>query len=151
MPGPPPKPRALKLIEGTDRPDRGEPNPVSFTEGIPPCPDHLGPVAKAEWKRVVAELAKVPGLLQRVDRAMLAAYCTSWAIFCRCDEVIIELGLTYSAGELERVRPEVRIRAEAFAQVRAAAAEFGFTPASRSRVAAPKTKGHGGKLEKYVG
>jgi P27 family predicted phage terminase small subunit len=141
MPGPPRKPRALKLIEGTDRKDRGAANPVSYTEGIPPCPDHLGPDGRAEWKRITAELSKVPGLLQRVDRATLAAYCSAVALFEHCDKLIQERGLTYVGGNLERVRPECKIRNEAFQQMRAMAAEFGFTPASRSRVSIPPAKG----------
>ena len=72
---------------------------------------------------------------------MLAAYCSSWALFVHCDDVVREKGITYEGGNLDRVRPEVKIRAEAFHQVRAAAAEFGFTPASRSRVSIPPAKG----------
>jgi len=79
--GPPPKPTALKLFAGTFRKDRApkrEPKPAQ-TKGFPKPPSFLGQIAKQEWRRVVPELHKL-GILTKVDRAALAAYCESYEI-----------------------------------------------------------------------
>jgi P27 family predicted phage terminase small subunit len=152
MPGPPRKPSAIKLVEGTYRKDRALEAEVHFKEGVPPCPEHLGPTAKAEWRRVTAELSKIPGLLQVVDRAVLAAYCSVWGEYVYCSEQLIELGsLIYQGGNLARVHPLVAIRREAMRQLHEFAQAFGFTPAARARVPTPKGVGDGeGKLAKYL-
>lgn len=45
---------------------------------IPGCPPHLLPGAKKEWKRIAPELERY-GLISKLDRAALQAYCQSYA------------------------------------------------------------------------
>lgn len=45
---------------------------------IPGCPPHLLPDAKKEWKRIAPELKRY-GLISKLDRAALQAYCQSYA------------------------------------------------------------------------
>jgi P27 family predicted phage terminase small subunit len=54
-----------------------EPRPDA---NIPDCPPELGPVARAEWDRLVGELAALR-LLTNLDRAALAAYCGAYALW----------------------------------------------------------------------
>lgn len=49
--------------------------------------------AKAEWKRVVPELDWL-GTLSRVDRAVLATYCSAWSKFVDAEKVVQADGLT---------------------------------------------------------
>lgn len=155
--GPAPKPSALKLVENTYRSDRAAPNEVEFAEGLPPAPEFLGPRAQREWGRIVGELEKVPGLLQQTDMAALAAYCSTFATFAHCEEILRDGGLTTTVTmkngtERQVARDEVRIRSDAWAKLRQFAAEFGFTPSARSRVSAPRQpKGDDGLLGKYTG
>ena len=77
MRGRKPKPTHLKVLEGNPgrRPINGaEPKPAG---DLPTCPAHLGPSAKAEWKRLARDLNRI-GLLTMADRAALAVYCQSW-------------------------------------------------------------------------
>jgi hypothetical protein len=73
-----PKPTHLKLIEGNPgkRPIRiGPERPVTT---MPGPPDHLNADARTEWDRVAHGLHALR-LLETVDRAALAAYCTAYA------------------------------------------------------------------------
>jgi P27 family predicted phage terminase small subunit len=60
--------------------------------GAPAAPTWLSTEAKAEWKRVVPELDEL-GILARVDRAVLAAYCDAWAKFVLASRALDSDGL----------------------------------------------------------
>lgn len=140
MKGRPPKPTALKLIQGTARPDRinkREPKP----KGAPVCPAHLDQVARNEWRRVVPELVRL-GVIARIDSTTLAAYCQNYSRWVAAElELEKHGGLTY-IGDTGMIRkhPAVGIAHDAMAAMKAFAVEYGLTPASRARV-------HGSKEE----
>lgn len=75
--GRPPKPTALKLIEGNPgkRRAKGEPKPPPSK---PRRPQWLVGYARTEWDRVVPTLDRL-GLLTTIDRTVLAAYCEAAA------------------------------------------------------------------------
>src|SRR5258705_6840887 len=82
-----PKPTRLKMLTGNPgkrRLNEDEPRP---NPNIPECPPELGPVARAEWDRLVDELA-VLRMLTNLDRAALAAHCGAYALWA---EPIIQL------------------------------------------------------------
>ena len=138
--GPSGKSNKLKLLQGTYRKDRdGGENP-SPASSIPNCPSFLKGEARREWKRISPELA-ANGLLSELDRAALAAYCSSWGMYVETDKVIRAEGLTYvnSRGR-EMARPEVAIRRQAMNQMKAFITEFGMTPNSRGRVTVSEEK-----------
>src|SRR5690349_19276749 len=86
-----PKPTRLKMLTGNpgNRPlHADEPKPE---EAIPECPPELGPVARAEWDRLVVELAALR-LLTNLDRAALAAYCGAYALWAEAMEAIQKYG-----------------------------------------------------------
>ena len=129
-----PKPTALKVLEGNPghRPlPKGEPRPTPIA---PKCPSWLSADAKTEWKRVAPELERM-ALLTAIDGAALAAYCEAWAEFKQTGAVIAKEGLTVktSAGTVVQ-HPAVGIRHRSMLLIRAFAAEYGFTPASRVRL-----------------
>lgn len=84
MRGRPPKPKTLKAIQGTYRPDR-DPGGVGEGAGLPPCPVWLPVAAKREWRRICKE-AKRTGLLTKLDRGLLTIYCQNWALLREAQE-----------------------------------------------------------------
>jgi P27 family predicted phage terminase small subunit len=108
---------------------------------VPDCPPELGPVARAEWDRLAAELGKLR-MLTQLDRAALAAYCGAYALWAEATENIQKFGtMVKSPSGYPIQSPYVSIanrQAEIMLRV---ASEFGFTPASRSRVSAPVQSG----------
>ena len=138
MPGPAPKPTALKVLEGNPgkRPlnDR-EPHPDA---GEPTRPEWLLPEAKREWSRVVPDLLRL-GLLAKVDRAALAQYCQWWGRYVEAERILDVKGLVFETetGYL-MPRPEVAIAQKASDRCRQFASEFGLTPARRSSMHVPQ-------------
>ncbi len=138
VPGPKPKPPALKLLEGNPghRPineNQPKPRPVA-----PKCPSWLATEARKEWRRVAPELERM-GLLSGIDRAALAAYCQAYARWREAEETIDRLGLTFRTNTgYEAPRPEVTIARQMMVQMRAFCVEFGLTPSSRGRMTLPE-------------
>jgi P27 family predicted phage terminase small subunit len=148
-----PTPTALKLLKGNPgkRPiNRNEPKPSPRAPG---CPTWLAPEARAEWRRVVPALDKI-GMLAKVDRAALTAYCETWATFVTAQRDLHEHGLVLHIyedlavtddGKTIKVQvratknPSVMVARDAAAQIRAFCAEFGLTPSARSRMELPET------------
>lgn len=160
--GPAPKPTRLKVLEGTFRADRAPEAEVHYSEGVPSCPAHLGPAAKEEWKRIIPELSKVPGLLQLVDRAVVAGYCSNFALWAHAEDKMREDGLvveyeTKGGAVMSQQTAWVGIRNQALAQMLQYAQQLGFSPASRTRVGTGGGKKGKGQTEaerlasKYLG
>ncbi len=134
------KPTALKLVTGQIRPGRMNPNEPQPEIEIPSCPSVLSPGAKAEWRRV-APMLEDQGLLSKLDRTALAAYCE---LYARWTEALKELKtggsvITTPNGSLQ-VSPHMSIARSAEKELRAYAALFGMSPADRSKVSASPKK-----------
>lgn len=130
--GRPPKPTRLKILAGNPghRPlNKAEPRPQL---GEPKCPSWLSKSAKAKWRRVAPELAKL-GLLTIVDGDALAAYCQAWAEFEWATTTLEKEGRTSktSTGYMQQ-HPAVSMQRSAFAIIRQFSAMFGLDPSSRS-------------------
>jgi P27 family predicted phage terminase small subunit len=111
-----------------------EPNPAA---AVPECPPELGPVAHREWDRLVGELA-VLRLLTNLDRAALGAYCGSYALWAEAMEAIQKFGtMVKSPSGYPIQSPYVAIANRQAEIMMRIASEFGFTPASRSRISTP--------------
>jgi P27 family predicted phage terminase small subunit len=132
-PGPPPKPTILKQLAGNpgQRPlNKREPKP----RGRATCPSWLLPEAKTEWKRIFPELARL-GLATTVDQAALAGYCQCFAHWQRAEKALAKNGcVMLCPSGYEMQRPEVAMAQKFYSLMHRAAMEFGFTPASRSRI-----------------
>ncbi len=138
-PGPPPKPTALKKLEGNAgkrKLNASEPKPKAQ---LPRCPVQLSPNAKTTWKRLGDKLLK-SGLIAELDEAAFAVLCESYAAYldllkrARADGPIVNIGgqavpnpyLSRADREAEKVRKLL--------------GEFGMTPSSRSRIALPPSQ-----------
>lgn len=140
--GRPPKPSGLKLIAGTERKsriNREEPRP-EITAPDPPFPLHEN--AAAEWARIVQELEAV-GVMSNLDQQALAAYCVAFgrwrdaedalAMFRAQDPKAKGLVIKTIQGNLIQ-NPLVGVANNAMDKMLKIGAEFGLTPATRSRV-----------------
>jgi P27 family predicted phage terminase small subunit len=134
------KPTALKILEGNRgrRPlNAREPKPKP---GAPVCPSWLADEAKAEWRRVVPELRRL-GLVAVIDRAVLAAYCCSYADLKEAVETIQREGRTLVTTNGNTIQhPAVGQKNKAMVFLKAFSAEFGFSPASRVKIEVPVPK-----------
>jgi P27 family predicted phage terminase small subunit len=137
-----PKPTRLKYLTGNPgkRPlNEHEPKPEIV---MPDCPVELGPVAHREWDRMAAELASLR-ILTQLDRAALAAYCGAYAMWAEATEAIQKFGTMVKSPTGYPVQsPYVSIANRQAEIMMRIASEFGFTPASRSRISVPTSGEH---------
>jgi P27 family predicted phage terminase small subunit len=107
-----------------------EPKAIPVVE----CPPELGPVARQEWDRIAGALTAV-GRLTVLDRAALAAYCNAYALGVEALDAIQRYGAVMkspSGFPVQSIYVSIANRqVEIMIRI---AGEFGFTPASRSRL-----------------
>jgi P27 family predicted phage terminase small subunit len=136
-----PKPTRLKLLTGNPgkRPlNENEPRPEA---AVPECPPELGPVARKEWDRLIGELSALR-MLTHLDRAALAAYCGAYALWAEATEAIQKYGVMIKSPQGFPIQSPYLAIANRQAEIMMRiASEFGFTPASRSRISAPTANG----------
>ncbi len=136
-PGPPPTPSSVLKARGTYRKHRRR-DEQPGRPGAPSAPRWLGPVARAEWRRLVPRLLE-RGLVEVVDQSTLLAYVTAYAELVDAEQILALEGSTVvtARGGLQ-LSPQVRRATMARQQLIRAAAEFGLSPSARTRVhAAP--------------
>ena len=132
-----PKPTRIKMLTGNPgkRPlnqHEPRPNPV-----VPDCPPELGPAAQREWVRLVGELSSL-NMVTRLDRAALATYCGAYALWAEATEAIQKFGaMVKSPTGYPMQSPYISIANRQAEIMMRIASEFGFTPASRSRIFTP--------------
>jgi len=126
-------PKGLKEITSSQHklpPETKETKPTRILE----CPPELGPIARQEWDRIVGELTS-RGVLSSFDRGPLAAYCNAFALWLEATEAVQKYGaMIKSPNGYPTQSPylsTVNRQAEIMLRI---ASEFGFTPASRSRI-----------------
>jgi P27 family predicted phage terminase small subunit len=111
-----------------------EPRPLP---ALPDCPVELSPVARQEWTRLTAELAQL-NLITQLDRGVLAAYCGAYGLWADAMEQIQEYGTMVKSPTGYPIQSPYLAIANRQADIMLrTASEFGFTPASRSRISAP--------------
>src|SRR5260370_21696242 len=135
MRGRKPKPTRLKILEGNPGRRPLNPNEPAPRAANPRCPAHLSDEAKAEWKRISRELYAL-GLLARIDRAALAAYCQSWARWVKAEDLLKQSGevlKSQGTGAFYQ-NPYLCVANRAMEQMHRFLTEFGMTPSSRCRI-----------------
>lgn len=151
MPGPAPKPTALKKLEGNPGKralPKDEPN-HAVPKRQPPPPTHLNKEAKKHFKRIAARLIKVRVFTEN-DVENLALWCAAYADIVEADKHIQQEGhvvKTYGTVKDDegnyvnvvigsKANPWVAILQKAWERLKSLNAEFGMTPASRTRIQA---------------
>jgi P27 family predicted phage terminase small subunit len=153
-PGPRPQPTKIKVLKGGrktyHRPmPKNEPQPKEYTR-VPTPPGHLDRLGKNEWKRVAGQLHQC-GLLTKIDRAALLAYCTAYSTWIAAQEQVRKHGvLIKSPSGFPMQSPYLQIANKAMIEMRKWLVEFGMTPSSRSRVEANKPEKKEDPLKEFL-
>lgn len=133
------KPKGLKEIGSSQlqsQPETKQTKPVRMLE----CPPELGPMAQQEWDRIVSELTS-KGVLSSFDRGPLAVYCNAYAQYFEAMEEVQKYGAMIKSPNGYPVQsPYLSVANKHADTMIRIASEFGFTPASRSRIFSFKLK-----------
>lgn len=129
-----PKPHHLKVIEGNPG-KRSMAPPPKAPPARPYCPAWLSKYAKTEWRRVVPELDAL-GVLTKVDRSALAAYCEAVATFKEATEAIDKVGVLVQGRRKGDVikNPALQVQRDAARLIATFSAMFGLSPSDRVRL-----------------
>lgn len=144
------KPDHLKVVSGTARPDRMNPAAPRAATALPAPPASLSDAAAAHFRRVVSILDGM-GIASASDIDALTTLALRLEEIDVCTVVIEDSGRFFtSAVEYDDERrivsqqikghPAVAQRSEAMRHAQSLLAEFGLTPAARSKVSTNVTK-----------
>lgn len=146
-------PSAVKKARGTYRRDRAAKNEVTPPVGAPGMPDWLDDEGRAIWSRTAPMLEEL-GVLSEMDRVALASYCSAASLAIQATRQCNREGLMKRApkGSLfgPKVNPLIRVAQGARAQALRIGAEFGLTPAARTRVSAVPPHAKGDEAEEFI-
>jgi P27 family predicted phage terminase small subunit len=147
MRGRKPKPSHLKLLDGNPGRRQLNPNEPQPAKRTPTCPAHLCPPAKAEWKRLAAQLSGLR-IFTELDRAALAAYCQAYGRWVEAERKLHEtpMLLKLPSGYVQQ-SPWLTIANKQLELMHKYLSEFGLSPVSRSRVSIAGVK----PLSKFAG
>ena len=156
-PGTKPKPTATKKLEGDIHKERWNKNEPKTEPSMPTCPSHIEGAAKTEWKRVTKELFD-KGILDRIDRAGLAAYCDAYGRWVKATKELKEFeeifpgnGLTVRTSNGNWiVNPLINVINKSLEQMHKFAVEFGMTPSSRTRINIGKEPSEDDEFDEFL-
>jgi P27 family predicted phage terminase small subunit len=138
MAGRKPVPTKLKVLKGTQRADRFNPDEPMPDPNIPEAPDHLSKHALIEWGRITSHLSKL-GLVSDLDMTALAMYCQAWGRIVKYEKIVEKAGELYKTDNGNfQLSPAMWVINKAYDQCYKLLGEFGMSPASRSKVSAKK-------------
>jgi P27 family predicted phage terminase small subunit len=134
------KPEALKLVQGTQRKDRTNPDAPKATESIPRPPAYLSARAKQIFNKMVRRLKEI-GVASATDTEAIAILAQRLEEVELLSKEVETVGHTYKTTsrvgeEVIKSNPAVAMLNEAKRHAQSMLAEFGLTPASRSKVSA---------------
>ncbi len=124
------KPTSLKILQGTDRPDRvneNEPKPRPVAGERPSGMDYY---AKQKWDYLAPRLERL-GVLTEIDGDLLEAYCRAYARFRRANLRLEKAAK--SDADMDWRKLEISVE-KAEHSMRLLAGEFGMSASSRSRL-----------------
>lgn len=129
--GPKAKPKALREAMG-EKCDWDEPEAVPLDRSTA-APEHLPPLAQAEWQRLLKESAK--GVLTRADYGSLEAYCRTYSDWrTACEQMDATGGQVTIIGAEPKRNPWHLVVTRLFDQLTKLASELALLPASRARL-----------------
>ncbi len=102
-------------------------------------PKHFDPIAKAEYKRVINDLRKLP--LRNLDRAVLESYCTWYAVYKEVSRGLQKKGYVYENEKGSVVPNKMLYTLErATTNLMKAASQLGLTVDSRMKLYVPQVE-----------
>jgi P27 family predicted phage terminase small subunit len=141
-----PMPTQLKLLRGNPGKQRlpaHEPQPEQAID-VPDPPEFVVGYAADEWWTVAPELHRL-GLLSKIDIAPLAAYCVAYSHWRQAEEALARMAANdpLMHGQIIKGRygdalanPLTNIARKHAGDMVRYAAEFGLSPAGRTRISA---------------
>lgn len=137
-------PLKLKLLkgrgEGRDSGGRKLVEAPRFLRLPPTKPADLSDLASDHWDLIVDELQRLE-ILKPIDAGSLVMLCEIWARWKTAQSIIEKEGLTIETSQGVGRHPAVAIAEVAERSYRSAAAEFGLSPASESKLASKGPSG----------
>jgi P27 family predicted phage terminase small subunit len=135
-----PRPRLptnLKILKGTARKHRLNPDEPKLDIEVPDPPSHLSKYALREWHRMGAILYNM-GVITQADRAIFAAYCQAYGRWKAAEEDLEKTNTNIIKTQSGNViqNPLLGIVNKAWDKVVIASRELGLTPSARSKVIA---------------
>jgi len=131
-------PDHLKVLSGTAQPCRMNPDAPSANPGVAGCPDWLSERASELFAQISATLLGM-GIASPDDQVALAILASRLEEVELMTAAIEDGGRVYTQDSgMRRAAPEVAMRNEAMRHAQSLLAEFGLTPAARSKVSAGK-------------
>lgn len=146
MSGPPKTPTHLRLVRGNPSKraiNKNEPKPPT---GVPPTPKHFDKQGKYWFKRMAEELDAL-GVMSQLDGRALELLVEAYTEYRHHCDTLDREGYTYAVyseddgderkeREIRMIKPHpaAMMKADVWKRIRAMLAEFGMTPASRSKV-----------------
>ena len=130
------KPSHLKVIQGTARADRQNPNEPQpkVPDDVPRPPRHLKPMAKAFWKANAPDLYNT-GLLTQIDLVAFESMSACYANWRAALDHIEQHGYSYVNDKGQIVKnPMVSVYNSTDRELLSWLAHFGMTPSSRSGI-----------------
>lgn len=129
------------LIAGTFRSDRHLQSRLLFAPASATPPRYLPKVAKQEWNRIAPALLE-RGLLMETDVSLLGLYCTAYAGYRECADIVATEGQTVlfetstrTGKSVKRIKnPAATLMQEHGRTMLAVAARFGFSPKDRELI-----------------
>lgn len=143
MPGPRPKPTALKMAQGN--PGKRKLNELEPTPEVvdPLVPEYLSKPARRWWELLSPMLYRLK-VLTEADQLALAMLCEQAAQADEATKILRKGGIMVKkklhdrngkkVGEVPAINPAFKVQLESMKQLKAFLTEFGMSPASRSKV-----------------
>jgi len=132
QPGFPPKPTAIKRLEGNPGKralPTNEPQPTRAAR----CPADLSPEVRREWRKLAPILNRM-GVLFEPDALALANLCRDIVEERNVSATCAKVGLIIQQKGFFSVNPLFHIQSEVRKRISNALREFGMTPSARSRL-----------------
>lgn len=127
---------------------------LQFKAGVPAASAFLSEEARAEFTRVVEELAAIPGHLQQVDLSVVETYSQAYADRARLEAEIRKEGETLVSDKGNAyMNPKVGVLSTVCNRLKDSSARLGFSPSDRARVNAKATPAKNGKanaLDEFI-
>lgn len=137
MPGPPPKPAAIRRRDGNPA-KRPIPDEVRVGEMVVhelPAPAHLPAYVAAVWDEFVPDLVAI-GLVRSIDATVLEALCRFVARAREADDIVDDEGFIVEGHRGQTVHPAARVSKDCWNAATKIASEYGMTAVGRLKVGA---------------
>lgn len=133
MAGRKPKPTQLKVVQGTFRKDRANAREPKPSGDLTSAPVHFSDTQRELWDYAIANAPK--GLLKMLDLSVLEIWVTACVFHREAAQKVATTGQIIKSPSGYPVMNPYMANMNKQAQIMLkAAAEMGFTPASRSRI-----------------